>query len=122
VVAQANPTPASFARARTYARVHTRPIERVRADPYARERAIAFANRSGPAILSTVALGQNDAAGESPVDWEDVPMGPGQDPPRPNAVFQFSRQLGLGQFPIDFRREPDHTSFVVVSRWPERPA
>lgn len=46
--------------------------------------------------------------------WDDVPMGPGQDPPRMPVQIEF----GSGEI----RRKPGHEHYLVTDLRPERPA
>jgi hypothetical protein len=62
---------------------------------------------------------RGDELAESPVDWQDVPLGIGQEP-RSSSGFQFSRDLGRVPLGNDIRRDPDDQTEIVL-RWPERP-
>jgi hypothetical protein len=61
-----------------------------------------------------------DSLPDSPVDWVDVPLGPGQEH-RPVGRVQFTKD-GSPYNRTDTQREPGYESLVVESRWPERPA
>jgi hypothetical protein len=61
-----------------------------------------------------------DSLPESPQDWADVPLGPGQEP-RPVGNVQHTME-GAAIFHEDTRRKPGYESLLVESRWPERPA
>lgn len=63
-----------------------------------------------------------DSLPPSPIDWEDVPLGDGQEPARPNAHFQHTKNLPSDPTGRDVRRTPGYEHMVVISRWPERPA
>lgn len=57
---------------------------------------------------------------ESPVDWQDIPLGPGQEPsPRGNLQFTHEGDRTQG---TDTKRKPGYETQIVESRWPERPA
>lgn len=56
----------------------------------------------------------------SPIDFEDIPLGAGQEP-RPVGRLQHTHE-GDAISGTDARREPGYEHLVVESRWPERPA
>lgn len=63
---------------------------------------------------------QHDSLAESPIDWVDVPLGPGQeDRPVGHVQFTFEGDALRG---TDIRRAPGYESLGVVSRWPWAPA
>lgn len=68
-----------------------------------------------------MALPNSDSLPESPVDWEDIPLGAGQQPNAygHNGSFQFSRDLDPFNPTESVRRNPSET-WVFISRWPER--
>ena len=71
-------------------------------------------------MLGPVINPHGDSLPASPVDWEDVPLGAGQEP-RPVGYLQHTME-GDPIYQTDSRRTPGYESLVVESRWPERPA
>lgn len=55
----------------------------------------------------------------SPVTYEDIPFGAGQEP-RVYGMFQFSKDYGMID-PKSVRRTPGYDHIIVSGRWPERP-
>jgi hypothetical protein len=70
--------------------------------------------------LAPVINPHGDHLPPSPVDWEDVPLGAGQES-RPVGRVQHTNE-GDPLFLTDERRTPGYEHLVVESRWPERPA
>lgn len=64
---------------------------------------------------------QLDSLPESPIDWEDIPLGAGQEPNAygRNGSFQYSKDLSDTRFE-SVRRDPDE-EWKIISRVPERP-
>lgn len=65
---------------------------------------------------------QVDELPEAPVDWVDIPLGPGQEPNfnGHDGAFQFSKDEPLYDPSSSVRRNPDE-SWEYISRVPERP-
>jgi hypothetical protein len=57
---------------------------------------------------------------DSPVDWMDIPLGPGQDAHTNRGHFQFTHE-GDWMQGTDVQRSPGYESLPVQVRWPERP-
>lgn len=62
-----------------------------------------------------------DELPESPVDWQDIPLGAGQEPNANGGAhsFQFTKE-GNALTQTDVRRNPDET-FRYIGHLPERP-
>lgn len=63
---------------------------------------------------------EHDSLASSPVDWVDIPLGPGQEP-SPRGQLQFTKD-GSAIFGTDVRRKPGYEHLVVVHRPPSNPA
>lgn len=65
---------------------------------------------------------QLDSLPESPVDYHDIPLGPGQEPNAygHDGAFQFSKDQNADIPTQQARRNPDET-WQIISRVPERP-
>ena len=74
----------------------------------------------GKLMMGPVINPHGDSLPESPIDWTDVPLGPGQEP-RPVGRVQHTNE-GSAIYHEDTRRTPGYEHLVVESRWPERPA
>lgn len=65
-----------------------------------------------PGRLRATEDGAHDLAG----DWQDIPLGPGQEPAGPRGHLQYDPATG------ETRRHPDWESLVITDLRPERPA
>jgi hypothetical protein len=57
---------------------------------------------------------------ESPQDWADIQLGPGQDTHTNRGHFQYTNE-GDWMRATDYRRSPGYEHLPVQVRWPERP-
>ena len=57
---------------------------------------------------------------ESPQDWQDIQLGPGQDTHTNRGHLQWTKE-GDARYGTDTRRAPGYESLPVQVRWPERP-
>lgn len=63
---------------------------------------------------------RHDSLAKSPITWEDIPLGAGQED-RPVGHVQYNRQ-GDALRGTDIRRAPGYEHLDVVARWPWAPA
>lgn len=88
---------------------------RVRAsEPESQSAGLGYAQMTSPRSP------QRDSLPESPVDYVDIPLGPGQEP-NIRGHLQFTRE-GDAIHGTDVRRTPGYESIPVVHRPPQAPA
>lgn len=64
--------------------------------------------------MTEVRQPKHDSLPESPVDWQDIPLGPGQEP-LPRGHLQFTHD-GDPFHGTEVRRKPGYETLVVVHR------